>query len=46
MAQSVRDKLSDIFVAQTGKSLIQVNELLEEMKLENRYVEEIFGLHA
>ena len=46
MAQSVRDRLELILAKETGKSPDQANELLEDMKLENRYVEEIFGLHA
>ena len=43
MAQQVRERLAKVFMAKTGKSAEDVDDFIEELKMENRYVEEIYG---
>ena len=43
MAAGVRDALSRLLVAHTDMTFEQTEEFIETMKLEDRYVEEIYG---
>ena len=46
MAEGVKDSMISIFMSTMGKTEDEAKQYLTFLKLENRYVEEIFGSHA
>ena len=46
MAQGVKEAMLRIFMKSLSKTEEEAGEFMTSLKLENRYIEEIFGSHA